>query len=102
MFLETKREGEIETKPAVRWRELLLDGAGEMQRRGHCRHEARDDKGRVCFIGALCEAHPNFRTELLDIIIAEFVAMTGQRPVDYSDTHTGPEVIAAMRACANS
>lgn len=106
MFVETKREGEIETKREP-WRQLLLEAAAYMEKHGHCIGAAHNLDGAVCIIGALSAAvhgEPSNSVSGNDGCSAldELRRFVKSDVAQFSDGHAAPEVIAAMRACANS
>ena len=104
MFVETKREGEIQTMGG-HGVSCFLDAADYMEKYGHCSEQARDASGAVCVIGAMrlgiranLQSAVSSRTTLL-----AFLNRRGDHGcVTFNDTKSGPEVIAAMRACAKA
>lgn len=111
MFLETKANGEIKSvdksisTPPLPWQLALLEAADIMEKRGHCKGVLTNEAGNVCFLGALAaipELPFRFWFEIEQICATAFHLFTGTDSVIFNDTHTGPEVIAAMRACAHS
>lgn len=102
MFLETKKDGEQTAKTLEPWRQLLLDAADYKERVGHSVGSAEGPNGEACFIHSLNKVR-NLTGEEVFAVATRFARFVGDDcAVHYSDTHTGPEVIAAMRACAKS
>lgn len=72
MFLDEKRQGETQAPITLEpWRQLLLDGANEMEKRGHCKGALTDTKGRVCFYGALNVADHNYASFTGSLVVEE-------------------------------
>ena len=114
MFLAEKSEGEVTAKLEP-WRQLLLDGANEIEKRGHTKGAEYNAKtGGVCLMGAVfivltgepfdagvwfsplvIEAREQVYHKMLDFL-------GGFCPVKWNDAleRTASEVTSAMRACA--
>lgn len=107
MFLETKANGEIKSidksipTPLLPWQLVLLEAADIMEKRGHCKGVLTNEAGNVCFLGALATIH-QYSEDVVQTSAIAFHLFTGVDSVIFNDTHSGPEVIAAMRACAHS
>jgi len=104
MFLDPKKDGEQTTKTLEPWRQLLLDAADYMEVHGHCINVSQNDKGAVCIIGALDAVKTSSCWSDGLFAMDGFLRRTTiyRSSEDFNDTHTGPEVIAAMRACARA
>ena len=109
MFVETKREGEAKTVEP--WRQLLLDAADEIERRGHCHNRQFDEQGRCCFHGALSLKAQDWALDRrATAAMREHLGLPLHLQHDgyasgiasWNNKHTGQEVIAAMRACARA
>ena len=117
MFGETKREGEVQTKPVEPWRSLLLDAANYIEEHGWCRTLMRGDA--VCARGAMLAVvgllhdqnsyiihNRDPRFAAADERLTKFLRQRDRNFLDvgcWNNVQTSAEpVIAAMRDCANS
>ncbi len=103
MFLDPKKDGEQTVKTIEPWRQLLLDAANYMQKHGHCAYAGSDEDGRVYIVGAIVWSYDGDGFDpLATLAIDKLTKFIGLNIPAWNQRHTGPEVIAAMRACANS
>lgn len=116
MFLETKKDGEVQAKTIEPWRQLLMDAARYIDRHGWCQRRIGTAGGHACAVGALWMAyqgsmprtpewdkHPVMSDAVEKLCIAVKASPFGG-VAQWNDTHgrVQDEVVSAMRACANS
>lgn len=117
MFLAEKSKGEVTAKLEP-WRQLLLDGANEIEKRGHAKGiEYNAKTGGVCLMGAVHIAltEEPLYTAALALWFSPLVSearnqvyykmrhfLGGRCPVTWNNApeRTASEVTSAMRACA--
>jgi len=115
MFLAEKSEGEV-TAGLESWRQLLLEGANEIEKRGHAKYtEYNARTGGVCLMGAVHIAltgEPAGHATVWFLPLVDEARLQvydkmrdflgGSCPVKFNNARerTASEVTSAMRACA--
>lgn len=121
MFLDPKKDGEQTAKTLEPWRQLLLDAADLIEQKGLAKLELQQKKtGAVCLQGSMMiigygrtisleemnKQFPFYIKKLSKHLGTGGWTIEGKRnrlaKWNNAPERTGPEVIAAMRACANS
>lgn len=80
------------------WRQVLLDGAENIERYGHVKKSLGSKSMGFCLMGAMIETHNPAWCEA----ITKIDRFMGTNPVDWNNApeRTAAEVITAMRKCA--
>jgi hypothetical protein len=113
MYLDEKKNGEVESKPLEDWRQHLLDSATYIEKHGWCQNTLRNLHGQVCLIGSLYGALGyDFSVGSSSTNIASKVQKTSREfrkrldvddEADWNDENgrTKEEVVRTMRRIAN-
>ncbi len=106
MFLEIKKPGEVQVPvPLEPWRQLLLDSADLLERRGWCQQHLIDVRGRMCAIGAMTAAWNPVHNWSMDVVTeaqSRLQSLVGS-VVEWNDEYgrTEDQVVDMLRYVAN-
>ncbi len=107
MYLELKQPGEAPIAPPPTldpWRQLLLEAAVLIERKGWCQKHLMDVKGRMCTIGAMTsvwDLESDWNMDVISLAQDKLTAVVGPL-VEWNDTdgRTKAEVVEVLRYVA--